>query len=144
MRHGDRPDANGSALSHLKISLSQDWPPDFRLPRHFPVFTALGAPTCRCRHPLGRPFGARDGALRSGGGTACVLGWSAVTVCAQMRHLLGLQAHGVMRVSELIGGAGGLVTFLAAHRVVATLRRHSRIVRLIDQPPRVLVGRGEV
>jgi uncharacterized membrane protein YcaP (DUF421 family) len=31
-----------------------------------------------------------------------------------------------------------------AHRVVAILRRHSRIVRLIDHPPRVLVAGGEL
>jgi uncharacterized membrane protein YcaP (DUF421 family) len=37
-----------------------------------------------------------------------------------------------------------LVTLLAAHRVVAILRRHSRAVRLIDHPPRVLVARGEL
>jgi uncharacterized membrane protein YcaP (DUF421 family) len=37
-----------------------------------------------------------------------------------------------------------LVTFLVAHRVVAILRRHSRFVRLIDHPPRVLVARGEL
>jgi uncharacterized membrane protein YcaP (DUF421 family) len=40
--------------------------------------------------------------------------------------------------------AVALVTFLAAHRVVAILRRHSRVVRLIDHPPRVLVARGEL
>src|SRR5258708_24914618 len=40
--------------------------------------------------------------------------------------------------------AVALVTFLVAHRVVAILRRHSRIVRLIDHPPRVLVARGEL
>jgi uncharacterized membrane protein YcaP (DUF421 family) len=33
---------------------------------------------------------------------------------------------------------------LLAHRVVAILRRHSRAVRLIDHPPRVLVVRGEL
>jgi uncharacterized membrane protein YcaP (DUF421 family) len=37
-----------------------------------------------------------------------------------------------------------LVTFLAAHRVVAILRRHSRTVRLIDHPPCVLVARGQL
>jgi uncharacterized membrane protein YcaP (DUF421 family) len=40
--------------------------------------------------------------------------------------------------------AVALVTFLAAHRVVAIGRRHSRVVRLIDHPPRVLVARGEL
>jgi uncharacterized membrane protein YcaP (DUF421 family) len=40
--------------------------------------------------------------------------------------------------------AVALVTFLVAHRVVAILRRHSRIVRLIDHPPRVLVAGGEL
>jgi uncharacterized membrane protein YcaP (DUF421 family) len=40
--------------------------------------------------------------------------------------------------------ATALVTLLVAHRVVAIGRRHSRIVRLIDHPPRVLVVRGEL
>lgn len=40
--------------------------------------------------------------------------------------------------------AVALVTFLAAHRVVAILRRHSRVARLIDHPPRVLVAGGEL
>jgi len=38
----------------------------------------------------------------------------------------------------------GLVTLLVGHRVVAILRRHSRVVRLIDHPPRVLVARGQI
>jgi uncharacterized membrane protein YcaP (DUF421 family) len=40
--------------------------------------------------------------------------------------------------------AVALVTLLIAHRVVAILRRRSRVVRLIDHPPRVLVARGEL
>jgi uncharacterized membrane protein YcaP (DUF421 family) len=40
--------------------------------------------------------------------------------------------------------AVALVTFLVAHRVIAIGRRHSRVVRLIDHPPRVLVARGEL
>jgi uncharacterized membrane protein YcaP (DUF421 family) len=40
--------------------------------------------------------------------------------------------------------AVALVTLLVAHRVVAIGRRHSRVVRLIDHPPRVLVARGEL
>ena len=40
--------------------------------------------------------------------------------------------------------AVALVTFLVAHRVVAILRRHSRVVRLVDHPPRVLVAGGEL
>jgi uncharacterized membrane protein YcaP (DUF421 family) len=40
--------------------------------------------------------------------------------------------------------AVALVTLLVAHRVVAISRRHSRVVRLIDHPPRVLVARGEL
>ena len=38
--------------------------------------------------------------------------------------------------------AVALVTLLVAHRVVTILRRHSRVVRLIDHPPCVLVARG--
>jgi uncharacterized membrane protein YcaP (DUF421 family) len=40
--------------------------------------------------------------------------------------------------------AVALVAFLIAHRVVTILRRHSRVVRLIDHPPRVLVAHGEL
>jgi uncharacterized membrane protein YcaP (DUF421 family) len=40
--------------------------------------------------------------------------------------------------------AVALVTLLAAHRLVAILRRHRRVVRLIDHPPRVLVAHGEL
>jgi len=41
-------------------------------------------------------------------------------------------------------GAVALVTLLAVHRLVAFARRHSRIARMIDHPPRVLVAGGEV
>ena len=41
-------------------------------------------------------------------------------------------------------GAVALVTLLAVHRLVAFARRHSRIARLIDHPPKVLVARGEI
>jgi len=41
-------------------------------------------------------------------------------------------------------GAVALVTLLFAHRVVAFARRHSRIARIVDHPPRVLVARGEI
>ena len=37
-----------------------------------------------------------------------------------------------------------LVALLVAHRLVAIARRHSRVVRLIDHPPRVLVADGEL
>jgi uncharacterized membrane protein YcaP (DUF421 family) len=41
-------------------------------------------------------------------------------------------------------GAVALVTLLVAHRLVAFARRHSRMARLIDHPPRVLVAQGEL
>ena len=41
-------------------------------------------------------------------------------------------------------GAVALVTLLAVHRLVAFARRHSRIARIVDHPPRVLVARGEI
>jgi uncharacterized membrane protein YcaP (DUF421 family) len=41
-------------------------------------------------------------------------------------------------------GAVALVTLLAVHRIVAFTRRHSRIARAIDHPPRVLVASGEI
>jgi uncharacterized membrane protein YcaP (DUF421 family) len=40
--------------------------------------------------------------------------------------------------------AVALITLLVAHRAVAIGRRHSRVVRLIDHPPRVLVAHGEL
>jgi uncharacterized membrane protein YcaP (DUF421 family) len=40
--------------------------------------------------------------------------------------------------------AVALVTFLVAHRLVAIGRRHSRVIRLIDHPPRILVVRGKL
>lgn len=46
--------------------------------------------------------------------------------------------------TSFASSAVALVTFLLAHRVVAVLRRHSRVVRLIDHPPRVLVAGGEL
>jgi len=46
--------------------------------------------------------------------------------------------------TSFLSSAVALVTFLVAHRVVAVLRRHSRVVRLIDHPPRVLVAGGEL
>jgi uncharacterized membrane protein YcaP (DUF421 family) len=41
-------------------------------------------------------------------------------------------------------GAVALITLLVAHRLVAFARRHSRIARMIDHPPRVLVARGQL
>jgi uncharacterized membrane protein YcaP (DUF421 family) len=52
----------------------------------------------------------------------------------------GATAPGTSFASSAIA----LVTFLVAHRVVAILRRRSRVTRLIDHPPRVLVARGEL
>jgi uncharacterized membrane protein YcaP (DUF421 family) len=40
--------------------------------------------------------------------------------------------------------AVALITLLVVHRAVAIARRHSRVVRLIDHPPRVLVAHGEL
>ena len=48
------------------------------------------------------------------------------------------------RDTSFASSAIALVTFLVAHRVVAILRRHSRVVRLIDHPLRVLVAGGEL
>jgi uncharacterized membrane protein YcaP (DUF421 family) len=41
-------------------------------------------------------------------------------------------------------GAVALITLLVVHRLVALIRRHSRIARLIDHPPRVLIAQGEI
>jgi uncharacterized membrane protein YcaP (DUF421 family) len=41
-------------------------------------------------------------------------------------------------------GAVALVTLLLAHRVVALARRHSRVARAIDHPPRVLIASGRI
>ena len=41
-------------------------------------------------------------------------------------------------------GAVALVTLLVSHRLVALARRHNRMARLIDHPPRVLVAGGKL
>ena len=41
-------------------------------------------------------------------------------------------------------GAVALVTLLVVHRLVAFARRHNRIARIIDHPPRVLVTQGKI
>lgn len=41
-------------------------------------------------------------------------------------------------------GAVALVTLLLVHRTVAFARRHSRIARRIDHPPRVLIANGAI
>lgn len=41
-------------------------------------------------------------------------------------------------------GAVALVTLLVVHRIAAFARRHSRIARMIDHPPRVLVAGGKM
>jgi uncharacterized membrane protein YcaP (DUF421 family) len=46
--------------------------------------------------------------------------------------------------TSFASSAVALVTFLVAHRVVAILRLRSRVVRMIDHPPRVLVASGEL
>jgi uncharacterized membrane protein YcaP (DUF421 family) len=46
--------------------------------------------------------------------------------------------------TSLATSAVALVTLLVAHNVIAILRRHSRAVRFIDHPPRVLVARGQL
>jgi uncharacterized membrane protein YcaP (DUF421 family) len=46
--------------------------------------------------------------------------------------------------TSFLTGAVALVTLLAVHRLVALARRHSRIARSIDHPPRVLVARGAI
>jgi uncharacterized membrane protein YcaP (DUF421 family) len=46
--------------------------------------------------------------------------------------------------TSFLTGAVALITLLAAHRLVALARRHSRIARAIDHPPMVLVARGAI
>ena len=46
--------------------------------------------------------------------------------------------------ASFASGAVALVTLLVVHRLVTLARRHSRIARLIDHPPRFLVARGEI
>ena len=46
--------------------------------------------------------------------------------------------------ASFVTGAVALVTLLVAHRLVAFARRHNRMARIIDHPPRVLVARGEI
>jgi uncharacterized membrane protein YcaP (DUF421 family) len=47
-------------------------------------------------------------------------------------------------VTDQLRLVGGGSDHLVLHRLVAFSRRHSRIARLIDHPPRVLVARGEM
>jgi uncharacterized membrane protein YcaP (DUF421 family) len=46
--------------------------------------------------------------------------------------------------TSFLTGAVALMTLLAVHRLVALARRHSRIARAIDHPPRVLVAHGKI
>ena len=46
--------------------------------------------------------------------------------------------------ASFASGAVALVTLLVVHRLVALARRHSRIARIIDHPPRVLVAGGKI
>ena len=46
--------------------------------------------------------------------------------------------------TSFLTGAVALVTLLAAHRLVAVARRHSRIAQAVDHPPRVLVAGGAI
>jgi uncharacterized membrane protein YcaP (DUF421 family) len=46
--------------------------------------------------------------------------------------------------TPFLTGAVALVTLLALHRLIALARRHSRIARAVDHPPRVLVAGGAV
>jgi uncharacterized membrane protein YcaP (DUF421 family) len=46
--------------------------------------------------------------------------------------------------TSFVTGAVALVTLLAVHRLVALARRHSRVARAIDHPPRVLVAHGKI
>ena len=46
--------------------------------------------------------------------------------------------------TSFLTGAVALVTLLAVHRLIALARRHNRIARAVDHPPRVLVARGAV
>jgi uncharacterized membrane protein YcaP (DUF421 family) len=41
-------------------------------------------------------------------------------------------------------GAVALVTLLVTHRVVALLRRHNHVARILDHPPRVLIAHGKI
>jgi len=46
--------------------------------------------------------------------------------------------------TSFLTGAVALVALLAMHRLVALARRHSRIARAVDHPPRVLVAAGVI
>jgi uncharacterized membrane protein YcaP (DUF421 family) len=46
--------------------------------------------------------------------------------------------------TSFASSAVALLTVLAAHRLVAVLRRHRGLVRFIDHPPRVLAAGGEL
>lgn len=46
--------------------------------------------------------------------------------------------------TSFLTGAVALVSLLAVHRLVAVARRHSRIARAVDHPPRGLVADGVI
>jgi hypothetical protein len=46
--------------------------------------------------------------------------------------------------ASFAAGAVALIALLVVHRLVALARRHSRIARIIDHPPRVLVAGGKI
>ena len=84
------------------------------------------------------------GALSGGTGS---LGWVMVkAVLIFAVAVIGLRL-GERRTLAQLGAfdfAVALVTLLVVHRLVAFARRHSRIARIIDHPPRVLVTQGKI
>lgn len=65
-----------------------------------------------------------------------------VTVAVAIGSVIGRTATAAS--TSFATGAVALVALLAVHRLVAVARRHSRIVRAVDHPPRVLVAHGKI
>jgi uncharacterized membrane protein YcaP (DUF421 family) len=64
------------------------------------------------------------------------------TVAVAIGSIIGRTATAAS--TSFATGAVALVTLLVLHWIVALARRHSRIARAIDHPPRVLIAHGRI
>ena len=64
------------------------------------------------------------------------------TVAVAMGSIIGRTVTAAS--TSFATGAVALVTLLVVHRIVAFVRRHSRIARALDHPPRVLIASGKI
>jgi uncharacterized membrane protein YcaP (DUF421 family) len=64
------------------------------------------------------------------------------TVAVAMGSIIGRTVTAAS--TSFATGAVALVTLLVVHRIVAFARRHSRIARALDHPPRILIASGKI